>query len=97
MGYAVGEFWYLEGREIQLCDAIKDFYDRENRAPSDLGELPEPYRQWTATRDGRPYRFSCHDEGGVPSCGISWDGDEPNHSIGRSCGRLDRRELTDWF
>jgi hypothetical protein len=91
----VAALYVDEGREIQLCMAIKDFWDASHRAPLSIAELPAPYSGWTSTADGQPYSFACHDEGGVPSCGLSWS--EEGRSIGRNCGRLDTREFTDWF
>lgn len=91
----LGSFWQDEGREIQLCLAVKDFYAANHRAPASIAELPAPHGGWTTTSDGAPYRYECHDESGVPSCGLGWT--EDGVSYGRNCGRLDRREATDYF
>ncbi len=94
---AAGVQWYEEGREIAICNAARDFWDQNERAPSSLVELPAPASTYTATRQGRVYAWSCSDDGGAPSCGLSWAGEEPGTTVGRTCGRLDQRDWADWF
>ena len=92
---AAGVQWYVEGAEIAICDAAKDFWDSNERAPRSLAELRDPGRSTATTRDGRAYTWACSDEGDVPVCSVNWM--ESGEQVGRSCGRLDTRSWVDWF
>jgi hypothetical protein len=97
LGSAALVQWYEEGREIALCDAAKDFWDANERAPASISELAPPSSSYTTTRDGQPYAWSCTDDSDVPACALSWPGPEDGQRLGRSCGRLDERSVVDWF